>query len=624
MEGIIGKYRLPFLTIPFLFAFWLVTLASRQYTGLDLSERGIYLYNQIFALGGHQGVDVYDSFSNTGLPQAWVVYFKSLSAIFFQYHLFAGLLIAFGLIYYSRIAFLLSLVGFFSAYYFYSFIGANFDELNYSYIGFNFILTAIAVGGFFIVSSKTSFLWVVLLTPVISVLIAGSGALLSQMQLSTLSLPFNVVVLLFLYSMNLREKITQNLEIVGFQEFSPERNLYTRVNTRKRYKSLAGPAVGLPFMGKWNVSQAHSGEFTHQNKWRHAWDFVIVGPDGKQFTGNGNKPSDYYCYDKPVIAPADGWIEEILDTVDDNKIGEVNLEMNWGNTLVIKHTDLLFTQVSHLKKGSIKVKKGAFVKRGEIIASCGNSGRSPMPHIHFQVQSTPYIGSATLDYPLNEYILHHKDEAILATSDRPAKDDLISNISPNKCLEKALNMVPGQQLSFTSTFDNGTVENVSWDVKTDIYNHTFLQCHTTGARAWFYNDGKQFSFTWFEGNKKSLLFSFYLGAYKLSTGYYKHLLIDDELPLNMANRSPVKIIQDFIAPFYIFMKFPFHSIYQNMNDELAESEITVKAQTEIKLFSRSVSQTEIVLFFDHNQLGKITTTRNGETVTSINTTANSL
>jgi murein DD-endopeptidase MepM/ murein hydrolase activator NlpD len=534
------------------------------------------------------------------------------------------MLIAVGLIYYSRIAFLLSVVGFFSAYYFYSFIGANFDELNYSYIGFNFILTAIAVGGFFIVSSKTSFLWVVLLTPVISVMIAGSGALLAQMQLSTLSLPFNVVVLLFLYSLNLREKITQSLEIVGFQEFSPERNLYTRANTRKRYKSLAGPAVGLPFMGKWTVSQAHSGEYTHQDKWRHAWDFVITSADGKQFTGNGSKTSDYYCYDKPVIAPADGWIEEILDTVEDNKVGEINLEMNWGNTIVIKHTDLLFTQVSHLKKGSIKVKKGTFVKRGEVIASCGNSGRSPYPHIHFQVQSTPFIGSATLDYPLNEYILHHNGDAILATSDRPVKDDLISNISPNKCLEKALNLVPGQQLAFTTAKDAGKVETVIWDVKTDIYNHTFLQCQKTGARSWFYNDGKQFSFTWFEGNKKSLLFSFYRGAYKMSIGYYNQLQIDDELPLNMTNRSPVKLLQDFIAPFYIFMKFPFHMTYQNMNDELTESEITVNAQTQIKLFNRSISQTETILFFDHNKLEKITTIRNGKTITSINTTGNSL
>jgi murein DD-endopeptidase MepM/ murein hydrolase activator NlpD len=349
---------------------------------------------------------------------------------------------------------------------------------------------------------------------------------------------------------------------------------------------------------------------------------VITDHDGKQFTGNGNKTSDYYCYDKPVIAPADGWIEEILDTVDDNKIGEVNLEMNWGNTIVIKHTELLYTQTSHLKKGSFKAKKGDFVKKGEVIASCGNSGRSPVPHIHFQVQATPYIGSATLDYPLNEYILFHKGDAILATSDRPSKDDIVSNISPNKCLEKALHLVPGQQLTFLTTFPDQRQEEVKWDVKTDIYNHTYLQCMKTGARAWFYNDGKQFSFTWFEGNKKSLLFCFYQGAYKMSTGYCNHLKIDDELPLNMTNWSPVKILQDFIAPFYVFMKFPFHMTYQNMNDELGQSEITVKSETQIKLFNVSRSHTETTFFFDHNRLEKITSTRNGKTLTATNTTGN--
>jgi hypothetical protein len=55
-------------------------------------------------------------------------------------------------------------------------LALNIAELSYGYIGFNFILTAIAIGGFFIVPSKYSFLWVILLTPIISFIITATSA----------------------------------------------------------------------------------------------------------------------------------------------------------------------------------------------------------------------------------------------------------------------------------------------------------------------------------------------------------------------------------------------------------------------------------------------------------------
>ena len=197
IEGMIGKYGLPFLTFSFLLGFWLVLLAARRYSGLNLSERGIFTDNELYTWGGSALVNAHTWLKEISLPGALGTYFKSLSAIFFQYHLFPGILIALGLFYYSRIAFLLSLLGFYSAHLFYQVIGADLNELSYSFIGFNFILSAIAIGGFFIISSRTSFLWVVLLTPVISIILSGSAELLSYFQLSTFSLPFNVVVIVF-------------------------------------------------------------------------------------------------------------------------------------------------------------------------------------------------------------------------------------------------------------------------------------------------------------------------------------------------------------------------------------------------------------------------------------------
>jgi murein DD-endopeptidase MepM/ murein hydrolase activator NlpD len=209
--------------------------------------------------------------------------------------------------------------------------------------------------------------------------------------------------------MRFREKQDKKPELVGFQEFSPERNLYSQQNSKTRFRGYLYLPIGLPFMGEWVVTQGHSGEHTHKDVWRHAWDFEIKDEKGSTFSGKGSVLNDYYCYNKPVVAPADGWVEELDDQVEDNQLQQINVEQNWGNTIILRHVDGLYTKLSHLRKGSFTVEKGNFVKKGEKIALCGNSGRSPVPHIHFQVQATPYIGSATIDYPLGRYIVDRKN-----------------------------------------------------------------------------------------------------------------------------------------------------------------------------------------------------------------------
>ncbi|MFX7731938.1 M23 family metallopeptidase, partial [Acinetobacter baumannii] len=79
----------------------------------------------------------------------------------------------------------------------------------------------------------------------------------------------------------------------------------------------------------------------------------------KTYRFPGNLPEHFYCYNKPVLAPADGTVVEIIDFIEDNEIGGNNTQQNWGNTIVIKHAEGLYTKLSHLTKHSFKVAKGA-------------------------------------------------------------------------------------------------------------------------------------------------------------------------------------------------------------------------------------------------------------------------
>ena len=72
-----------------------------------------------------------------------------------------------------------------------------------------------------------------------------------------------------------------------------------------------------------------------------------------------------------IVAPADGYIKFM---------GKKGL---MGNTLIIDHGHGLVTRYGHL--GKALKKRGDNVKRGDVIALMGNTGRSTGPHLHYEV-----------------------------------------------------------------------------------------------------------------------------------------------------------------------------------------------------------------------------------------------
>ena len=582
-EGIIGKYYLPYLSLPFLFAIWIVDLAGAEFTSLGISQRGVYLLNDLYSLGGQNLVDAFNWMNNLPIPQAIQTYFISLGAIFFQYNILAGILISIGLLFVSRISFSLSIIGYLSAYFFYKLIGSDISSSSYAYIGFNYILTAIALGGFFIIPSKKSYLWVVILTPIVAILTISLAKLFSSFGLSVYSLPFNVIVLTFLYSLKLRTKFDEGLQEVTTQQDSPEKNLYSFINFNSRFKqSLSKVSIRLPFWGDWHVSQSHNGEHTHKDEWRHAWDFIIHDNSGEQYENNGDKLEDYYCYNKPVLAPAAGYIVKVEIGVEDNDIGEININKNWGNTIIIKHNELLYSKLSHLISDSVVVQIGEYVEQGQHIANCGNSGRSPYPHLHLQLQSTPYIGSKTLEYPLSNYLVKKDENESLVSYGIPKKDDNISNFEQNEVLNKAFNLVSGKDIKYNQTEGPERIVVGEWSINVDILNNPYIYCAKTKSTAYFYKDKTFFYFKHFTGAKNSLLYYFFLAFHKVNLGYNKNIRIEDLINPAMIFDKKRMIMQDFIAPFYIYLKANYVVDYIDLDDDLMQSKVVLQSSIYIK------------------------------------------
>jgi murein DD-endopeptidase MepM/ murein hydrolase activator NlpD len=357
------------------------------------------------------------------------------------------------------------------------------------------------------------------------------------------------------------------------------------LNSNHRFKDYSMYPIRLPFYGEWKVSQGHNGDMTHKSKWRNAWDFVIVDTDGNTYRDYGYKLDDYYCYNKAILSPYDGYVEEVIDGIPDNEIGDVNVEENWGNTIIIRHGEGFYSKISHIRAGSFKVSKSEFVKAGQAIAFCGNSGRSPEPHIHLQLQKVPFIDGETIDYPVSQFVKKIENGYEYKAYANPEKDDLISNIDINPLMKKAFHFIPGDKISF-DVEKNGKTKRADWEVYTNIYNYSYIYCRTSNSYAYFTEDGKNFYFYNFVGSKRSLLYYFFLAAYKVPLGFYKDVTVKDTYALNFTYNKPGLFFQDFVAPFFVFLKSNFTLQYKEIDEVINPSYLTLNSFTDKFFFGK--------------------------------------
>ena len=601
LSNLMLRYGLPFLAFPFVIAISVTFFVMNTYSNLHADEGSIYFLNDLFKIGGLNFIEIYEAYGNLPIPDIIIGYFKSLSAIIFQFNWIAGLLISIGLLMASRITFVLSIMGYLSGYLYYSIVGENIQNLHYGYIGFNFILFAIAVGAFYFIPKRKIHLAVFILTPVLGLLITGLSVFLATFNLPVFALPFMVMTTLVIYVMNFTTKASLFPKVV-YQTYSPEKNLYNYNSYFKRFGSNKYLIkIGLPFFGQWKVWQGHNGKHTHKGEWKDAWDFVIVDKDQNTYKNEGYSLQDYYCYNAPVVAPADGIVINIIDGIEDNEPGEINMVQNWGNTIIIKHSDYLYSQISHLKQNSFKVEIGSFLKKGEQIASLGNSGRSPQPHLHFQLQSTPHVGSKTLEYPLSYYITHKDGQDEFLAFKYPKEEERISDIKINKTINKAFKLIPGMIFKVSANTNN--FKESEWEVHTDAYNLTYITCSDTDSYAYFVNDGTVLYFTTFEGDKNSLLYYFYLSAFKIFLGDYKSLKIEDSLPIHAVFNGSIKYIQDFIAPYYQFCNADYKSELVEMNKE--DNSFIIHSTIDKKIAGKSKEKIDFQIFGDETSINQI-------------------
>ena len=140
----------------------------------------------------------------------------------------------------------------------------------------------------------------------------------------------------------------------------------------------------LPFAGTWIVGQGYHGSESHAGYAAYALDLVKVDEDGRAHVRDGQRTKDWFGFGAELLATADGEVVRAIDRFTDNRVMGNATD---ANTVIVKHDEAEFSEYVHLQRGSLRVRVGERVVRGQVLARAGNSG-SQTPHLHWALLSS--------------------------------------------------------------------------------------------------------------------------------------------------------------------------------------------------------------------------------------------
>jgi urea transporter len=521
-------YALPALSFPFVWvAFALFFLFYSFHQMPITSETPLYLLPAV-----------------SGLPDLATGFFQALGAIFFLPQTTVGILVFACLIVWSRLAVLYAVVGYVFGVLLMQGLGMDTLPGNLGFIGFNFVFCGIALGGIFLVPSRGSLLMVVLGSFFCVTIAVAVNTFLKYFGVPPLALPLNLVILLVLYAMKCRTRV-KHLFVTPFAPDSPEKN-FRRFNTDvQRFPDALQPHLHLPFFGERTITQAFRGDVTHRGEWGEAFDFEIIDDDGHRFAHNPPCLDGNHVFDTPVLSPCNGTIVKVVSDVHDNPIGQTNTDRNWGNVVIIRDDLGYYVKLCHLKQGSNELMEGVRVVRGQLIGRCGNSGRSPAPHLHMQVQHTAQIGDKTVPFRLSQYYTKVGSRRQYHSSGVPVQDDTIAPVEFDKYLAACFEF---GETSWAYRF-KGDIETIRCTLDdSGIYVLTSGNARLTAC----INDSTFYTLD-YKGGCDSVLFYIHLGLCRTPFVSENDVFWKDRIDLRPLLHPLAAIVLDLFGPFF---KYP--------------------------------------------------------------------
>ncbi|MEM7008480.1 MAG: M23 family metallopeptidase [Thermodesulfobacteriota bacterium] len=183
--------------------------------------------------------------------------------------------------------------------------------------------------------------------------------------------------------------------------------------------------LGAPFKGKgWVAVNGCCDSYTHMRSaltlngqifisQRYAIDWMQIDEENRLYVGNPQDLNNWVGYNADILAVSDARVVTVVDQFEDQipfvlptESGAITLEQIDGNHVILALPNGQYVFYAHLKSGSILVKEGDTVTKGQVIAKLGNTGNTSAPHLHLHImQTASSLGSNGLPHVFEEYKL---------------------------------------------------------------------------------------------------------------------------------------------------------------------------------------------------------------------------
>lgn len=197
----------------------------------------------------------------------------------------------------------------------------------------------------------------------------------------------------------------------------------------------------LPFTGRWLVQMSPARRVpshgTNLMGLRYAIDFVGVDlehrlaavTDWRTYLGT-EPPERFASFGREVLAPCTGQVVAVHDGEPDHEARRSPITLLGyaltqasrvragipaiaGNHLTIAdEASGAFITLVHLRRDSLRVRPGARVRVGDVLAECGNSGNSTSPCVHVQATDrTDFRSAVAVPLTFRDYRQWHTPTA---------------------------------------------------------------------------------------------------------------------------------------------------------------------------------------------------------------------
>ncbi|MBI2737294.1 MAG: M23 family metallopeptidase [Rhodospirillales bacterium] len=189
---------------------------------------------------------------------------------------------------------------------------------------------------------------------------------------------------------------------------------------------------------------ALNGHFTLAQ--RFAIDWEQADPENRLVKGDTKTLANYTIYGRDVLAVADGTVVSSRNDLPEQVPGAlpqgITIDQVDGNFVVLDIGGGNYVLYAHMQPGSVTVKAGAKVKRGEVLGKVGNTGNTQAPHLHLHVMDGPSpLASNGVPYVFDSFKLTAVDKAGTADFDKAEATGsplTLTPVSPHQVLSRVL------------------------------------------------------------------------------------------------------------------------------------------------------------------------------------------